>query len=79
MPVTVAGDGHWVDRIDLAAGGPKAGDQESPGGLDRDRDGIVRAVAVLGEQMQQVLEAGRIVADHDSAEQSAPEATTATS
>jgi hypothetical protein len=57
VPVAVSGDSHRIDAIELASGGPQAGNQESPGGLDRNRDLIVRAVTVLGEQTQQVLEA----------------------
>jgi hypothetical protein len=34
----VASGREGVDRIDVALGGLQAGDQQSPGGLDRDRD-----------------------------------------
>lgn len=66
----LAGDSHRIDGIDPSAGGPQAGHQESAGGLDRNRDRVLRVVAVLGEQSQQAPEARRVVADPELAEQS---------
>jgi hypothetical protein len=63
VPVAVAGHRHRVDRVDLSAGGAQAGDQQAARGLDRDRDRVLRGVAVLGEQCQQPGQAGRVVAD----------------
>jgi len=63
MPVPVAGHGHRVDRVDLAAGGAQAGSQQPARGLDRHRDGLFGAVAVPGEQFQQRGQPGRVVAD----------------
>lgn len=53
----------WVDREHLPLAGPQHGDEEAAGGLDRDWDRILGAVAVLGEQIQQDLVAGGVVGD----------------
>jgi hypothetical protein len=63
VPVAVAGDCHRVDRVDGAPGGAQAGGQQAARGLDRDRDRVFGAVAVLGEQFQQPGQPGRVVAD----------------
>ena len=47
MPVPVAGHRHRVDRVDGAAGGAQARDQQPAGGLDRHRDRVAGGVAVL--------------------------------
>ena len=62
MPVPVAGHRHRVDRVD-PAGGAQAGHQQAARCLDRHRDGVLGAVAVLGEQVQQPGQAGRVIAD----------------
>jgi hypothetical protein len=63
VPVAVAGRGQRVDRVHLALPGPQDGDQEAARGLDRDRDRVLRGVAVFGEQVQQDLVAVRVVGD----------------
>ena len=63
VPVPVAGHCHRVDGVDRAAGSPQAGDQQPAGCLDRHRDGILGAIAVLGEQGQQLGQPGRVVTD----------------
>jgi hypothetical protein len=50
VPVPVAGHCHGVDRVDRPARGAQARDEQAAGRLDRDRDGVLGAVAVLGEQ-----------------------------
>ena len=62
-PVPVAGHRHRVDRADRAAGRAQARGQQAARGLDRHRDRLFGAVAVLGEQLQQPGQAGRVVAD----------------
>jgi hypothetical protein len=57
IPLAVAGDGHRVDRVDLAAGGAKRGDQEAAGRLDRDWDRVSGGVARLGQHRHQLAEA----------------------
>ena len=69
MPVPVAGDRHRVDGVDLAASGAQARDQQPAGCLDRYRDGLSGAVAVLGEQVEQGGQAGRVVADPAAGQQ----------
>ncbi len=69
VPVAIAGHRHRVDRVDASAGSAQAGDEQTPGGLDRDRNRFVGSVSVLGEQTQQVLEARRVVTDPELAEQ----------
>ncbi len=36
--IAIAGCGQWVDRVDLAAGGPQSGDEEPARRLDGDRN-----------------------------------------
>ena len=48
VPVTVAGNCHRVDRVDLASGGAQAGCRQSAWCLDRHRDLAIASVAVLG-------------------------------
>ena len=69
VPVPVAGHCHRVDRVDLAAGGAQARDQQPARGLDRHRDRVLRGVAVLGQQGQQHREPGRVVADAAAGQQ----------
>ena len=54
VPVTVAGHGHRVDGIHAAPGGAQAGDEQAAWCLDRHRDRVIGAVAVAGEQAQQL-------------------------
>jgi hypothetical protein len=63
VPVSVAGDGHRVDRVDLPAGGAQARDEQAAAGFDRDRDRRLGAVTGVGEQLQQQRESVRVVAD----------------
>jgi hypothetical protein len=63
VPVAVACHGHRVDREHRPSGGPQAGGQQPPRGLDRDRDRILGAVAVLGQQGQQAGQSGRVIVD----------------
>ena len=76
VPVPVAGHGHRVDRVDLPAGGAQAGGQQPARGLDRHRDRVIGAVAVLGEQFQQRGQPGRVVADAAAGQQLAVPAST---
>ena len=69
VPVPVAGHGHRVDGVDPAAGGAQAGGQQPARGLDRHRDRVIGAVAVLGEQAQQRGEPGGVVADAAAGQQ----------
>jgi hypothetical protein len=69
VPVPVAGDGHRVDRVDRAAGGAQAGGQQPAWCLDRHRHGVLARVAVPGEQVQQLREPGRVVADAAAGQQ----------
>lgn len=67
----IASGRKGVDRVDVAPGGLQAGDQQPPGGLDRDRDQLTPALALvvavggvmLSEHGQQLGEPGRVVAD----------------
>jgi hypothetical protein len=63
MALPVAGHRQWIDRIDRPASGAQAGDQQPPGGLNRDRDRRLRAVARLGQQLQQLGKPSRVVTD----------------
>lgn len=63
VPVAVAGGGHRVDCEDPPFTGPQHGHQQAGGGLDRDGDRTLLAVAVLGEQIQQDPVAGSVVGD----------------
>jgi hypothetical protein len=71
VPVPVAGHRHRVDRVDSAASGAQAGDQQAARRLDRHRHGALGAVAMLGEQFQQPGQASRIVADPQPGQQPA--------
>ena len=53
VPVPVAGHRHRVDGVDRTAGGAQAGNEQPAGCLDGHRDRGFKAVAVLGEQVQQ--------------------------
>ena len=59
----VPGYCHRVDGVDRAAGGAQACDQQPAGRRDRHRDRVLRSVAVPGQQVQQLGQAGRVVAD----------------
>jgi hypothetical protein len=63
VPVPVAGHRHRVDGVDLAAGGAQARGEQPARRLDRHRDRVLGAVAVLGEQAGQRGQPGRVVAD----------------
>ncbi|GGW97076.1 hypothetical protein GCM10010383_28610 [Streptomyces lomondensis] len=63
VPVAVAGGGHRVDREHLPLAGPQDGHEHAPRGLDRDRDRVLLAVAVLDQQVQQDLVARSVVGD----------------
>jgi len=52
-----------------SAGGAQARSQQPAGCLDRYRDRVLGAVAVLGEQTQQGGEPGRVVADPAAGQQ----------
>ena len=69
VPVPVAGHGHRVDGVDRAAGGAQACGQQPAGGLDGHRDRVIRGVAVLGEQGQQLGQARCVVADAAAGQQ----------
>jgi hypothetical protein len=69
VPVPVAGHRHRIDGVDLAAGGAQARGQQPAGRLDGHRDQVIWGVAVLGEQVQQRREPGRVVADPPSGQQ----------
>lgn len=63
VPVTVVGGGHRVDREHFPLARPQHCHQQAPGRLDGHRDRVLLGVAVFGEQVQQQLVAGRVVAD----------------
>jgi hypothetical protein len=63
VAIAVAVHGLGVDRVHLAAGGAQAGHQQASVGLDRHGNGVLGAVAGLGQQRQQQPEPGRVVAD----------------
>ncbi len=69
VPVPVTGHRHRVDRVDLAASGAQARDKQAARRLDRHRDRVFGAVAVLGEQCQQPGQAGRVIADPQPGQQ----------
>ena len=69
VPVPVAGHRHRVDRVDGPAGRAQAGHQQPARRLDRHRHRVIRAVAVLGEQGQQLRQPGRVVADPAAGQQ----------
>jgi hypothetical protein len=54
-------DGEGVAGIDGAAGRPESGDQQAAVGFDRDRNRILRRVAVVGEQFERREMAGEVV------------------
>ena len=63
MPLPVAGHRQRVDGIDGTAGNAQAGHQQAPGGLDRHRHRLVHTVAGLGQHLQQLPIASRVVTD----------------
>ncbi len=63
MPLPVSGHGHWVDRVDPAAGGAQGRDQQPARALDRHRDRVVDGVACLRQQHDQLPEPFRTVRD----------------
>ena len=69
VPVPVAGGRHWVDGADLPAGGAQARDKQPARGLDRHGDQVPGAVAVLSEQVGQLGQPGRVVADPAAGQQ----------
>jgi hypothetical protein len=71
MALPIAGHRQRVDGIDRPAGGAQAGHQQAPGGLDRDRDRCLQAVAGLGQQLQQPGKPGRVVTDAPLGDQAA--------
>jgi hypothetical protein len=71
VPVAVACHGHRVDREHRPSGGAQAGGQQPPRGLDRYRDRVLGAVAVLGQQGQQARQSGRVIVDASPRQQAA--------
>jgi hypothetical protein len=69
VAVPVAGHRHRIDRVDIAAGRAQTRDQQAARGLDRYRDRVLGAVAVIGEQAQQDGEPGRVAADAAAGQQ----------
>jgi hypothetical protein len=63
VAVAVAGGGERVDREDLAAAGAQGGNEQAVAGLDGHGYRVVRAVAVFGQEVQELVVAGRVVAD----------------
>jgi hypothetical protein len=63
MPLPVAGCCQRIDRIHRPAVGAQARHQQPPRGLDRHRHRRLRTIAGLGQQLQQLLEPGRVVTD----------------
>jgi hypothetical protein len=63
VPVAVAGGSKRVDREDLAATGPQDCDEQASAGLDGHRHRRLRAVTVLGQELQQHPVTGRVIAD----------------
>lgn len=63
VPLAVAGGGHRVDGVDGPAGCAQSGDQQAAGGLDRHRYPLARAIAVLGQEAKQLLQARRVISD----------------
>lgn len=66
VPVAVAGGGHRVDGVDGALRGAEAGHEQAAGGLDRHRNRSVFGVSVCGEQVEELVQAGGVVADAGS-------------
>ena len=66
MPLPVASDSQRVDRIDLPTSAPQTRDHQTARRLDRDRDGFVLVVAMLGEYLEQQLIAEVVVDDPPS-------------
>jgi hypothetical protein len=71
VAIPVAGHGQGVDRVHAPAGGAQAGHQQAAAGLDGDRDRVGGGVTRLGEQLQELLIAGRVVADAATCQQPA--------
>lgn len=65
----VSGGGQRVDGVDGATGRPEAGDEQAAGGLDRHRYLLAEVVAVVSQEVEQLLQAGRVVADPGPAEE----------
>ena len=63
IPGSIPRGGQRVDRIDHPAGGAQRGHPQSVIGFDPHRDRVLGGVAGLGQQRQQLREAGRVVAD----------------
>ena len=71
VAVAVSGGGERVNREDSAAAGAQGRDQEAVAGLDGHRYRIVWAVAVLGQESQELVVTGRVVGDTSFGEQGA--------
>jgi hypothetical protein len=71
VAVAVACGGQRVDCEDLAAAGAQDGDEQAVAGLDGDRYRALGAVAVLGQEVQELAVASCVVADARLCEQSA--------
>jgi hypothetical protein len=71
MPLPVTGHRQRVDRIQRTASGAQARHQQPPRRLDRHRYRRLRAVAGLGQHLQQLAKAGRVVTDAPLGHQSA--------
>jgi hypothetical protein len=53
VAIAVAVHRLGVDRVERAAGGAQAGDQQASVGLDGHRDGVLGAVPGVGKELQQ--------------------------
>ena len=71
VALAIAGHGQWIDGIDGSPGGPQARHQQAARGLDRDRNGVFRVIALLSEQPEQLLIAIPIVRDALTGQQGA--------
>jgi hypothetical protein len=63
VALPVAGHGQRVDGIHRPASDAQAGHQQPARGLDRHRHRLVHTVAGLGQHLQQLTKAGRVVTD----------------
>jgi hypothetical protein len=66
IPCPIPGGGQRVDRIDHPPGFAQRRHPQSAIGFDPHRDRVIGTVAGLGQQRQQLCEAGRVVADPPS-------------